>query len=234
MNMNQIKEVISRLAVINSTGAIFEITLTLFMGLILGLIISYTYQKTHKGFLYSQEFAHNLIIVCIIISLIISVIGTNIARAFSLAGALSIIRFRSSVQTPRDIAFIFFAMGAGLACGAGLFLPAIIFVVLLSLFIVGIQLTNFVKEKIDIKVLKITLPESLNYEGLFDDIMSKYMIDKELQSARTINGGTVYELVYFVKLKKEISEKEMLDELRTRNGNFNISIMKNLPENIIN
>lgn len=231
MNMNQMREIISRLGVINTYEAAFEVTLTILIGMLLGLAISYTYKKTYKGFAYSQEFAHNIVIICVIISLIISVIGTNIARAFSLAGALSIIRFRSSVQSPRDIAFIFFSMGAGLACGAGLYIPAIIFVILLSIFIFFIQSIDFVAEKNEAKVLKITMPESMNYENIFNDILTKYVERYTLESVRTVSAGTVFELIYYIKVKSGVSEKEMIDEIRSRNGNFNVALMRNLQEN---
>lgn len=228
--MESLKEIFSRLGVINTFDAAFEITLTILVGMILGLAISFIYKKTYKGFAYSQEFAQTLIIVCVIISLIISVIGTNIARAFSLAGALSIIRFRSSVQAPRDIAFIFFSMGAGLACGAGLYIPAIIFVVLMTVFVYLLDMLHVAASPTEVKLLKITLPESLNYENLFDDILQAHTEQFKLQSVKSVNAGTVFELVYHIKQKKGTGEKNMLDEIRSRNGNFNVSIMRSLQD----
>lgn len=205
--------------------AVGEVFITILLSFILGLLITTVYIKTYRGRLYSQTFAHTLIIVSVVIAIVIVVVGSNIARAFSLAGALSIIRFRSSIRDPRDVAFIFFAMASGLACGTGLFLPAIVFVVVLSGIIYLLYSINYGDRKITQKILKITLPENLNYEGLFDDIFQKYLDEYDFISVRTINLGTMFELAYTIQMAKEVSDKMLIDDIRARNGNLNVTIL---------
>ena len=195
------------------------ITLTLPMAivamavaLIFGLVISLTYMGTHKN-KYQQSFA---------ITLTILFVGSNVARAFSLAGTLSIIRFRSAPGDPEDIGYIFFDIAAGLACGVGLYGYGALFVLLLCLFMIVISKIKFGKPNTTAKNLKITIPENLDYEGIFDEIIKKYSKDYTLQKVRTTDLGSLYELTYSVNMNKDADEKKFIDELRCRNGNLNI------------
>ena len=199
------------------------ITLTLSMAivamaaaLIFGLVISLTYMGTHKN-KYQQSFAITLTMLPIIL-----IVGSNVARAFSLAGTLSIIRFRSAPGDPEDIGYIFFDIAAGLACGVGLYGYGALFVLLLCLFMIVISKIKFGKPNTTAKNLKITIPENLDYEGIFDEIIKKYSKDYTLQKVRTTDLGSLYELTYSVNMNKDADEKKFIDELRCRNGNLNI------------
>jgi len=202
-----------------------QVLITLGLSVVLGLIVGILYIMTFRGSYYSQTFVQTLVIVAVVISMIILVIGSNIARAFSLAGALSIIRFRTSIRDPRDVAFIFFSMGIGLACGAGYYLPAIIFAIILSITIVVLFVTNFGRKQIIRKQLRIAMPETMNQDGVFDDVFKEYLSECELTGIKTASLGTLYELRYSIMFKKGLSEKLFLDEIRTRNGNLNVSIL---------
>ena len=200
------------------------ITLTLSMAivamaaaLIFGLVISLTYMGTHKN-KYQQSFAITLTMLPIILTVIILFVGSNVARAFSLAGTLSIIRFRSAPGDPEDIGYIFFDIAAGLACGVGLYGYGALFV----LFMIVISKIKFGKPNTTAKNLKITIPENLDYEGIFDEIIKKYSKDYTLQKVRTTDFGSLYELTYSVNMNKDADEKKFIDELRCRNGNLNI------------
>ncbi len=206
-------------------ATVAEVVTAVAVSFFLGLVITYTYMKTYTGPYYSKSFVQTLIIVQVVISIIIVAIGSNIARAFSLAGALSIIRFRTAIGDPRDIAFIFFVMGAGLAVGAGLILPAIAFVLLLSGLIGALHAMNYGEKKGTHKTLKITVPENLNYEGLFDDILDEYLMEYRLLSVRTTNLGTMFELVYAIKSLDQHRDKQLIDDVRTRNGNLNVAVI---------
>ena len=201
------------------------ITLTLSMAivamaaaLIFGLVISLTYMGTHKN-KYQQSFAITLTMLPIILTVIILFVGSNVARAFSLAGTLSIIRFRSAPGDPEDIGYIFFDIAAGLACGVGLYGYGALFVLLLCLFMIVISKIKFGKPN---TTAKITIPENLDYEGIFDEIIKKYSKDYTLQKVRTTDFGSLYELTYSVNMNKDADEKKFIDELRCRNGNLNI------------
>ena len=223
--MQTLNEILMLNDIVTVRATVSEVILTIAISFMLGLIITWVYRQTYKGDYYSQAFAHTLIIVGVVIAMIIVAIGSNIARAFSLAGALSIIRFRSAISDPKDIAFIFFVMGAGLAVGAGLYIPAIIFVLILSGLIYLISYLNYGHVKGLQKTLKITVPENLNYEGLFDDVLKQYLLEYRLISVKTTNLGTMFELVYGVRSKEDTSDKALIDEIRARNGNLNVTIL---------
>ena len=160
----------------------------------------------------------------IIISLIIMLVGSNVARAFSLAGAFSIIRFRSTMGDPKDIAYIFFTMAIGLALGVGFIGYAALFAVALCLIMLVLSKLNYGKKKNVPKTLKIMLPENMDYNGIFDDIFVKYTLASEIVRVKTADLGSLLEVVYDIALKKDVSEKNFIDELRCRNSNLTITI----------
>ena len=191
------------------------------VSILMGLIIAFTYILTHKDN-YQQSFAVTLTMLPVILSVIILFIGSNIARAFSLAGTLSIIRFRSAPGDPEDIGYIFFSIAAGLACGVGLYGYGIMFVLILCLFMIIIKKLNFGRHKSEHKILKIVIPEDLDYQGAFDDILNLYSTSHRLTKVKTTDLGSLYELTYSLNMKHGADEKKFIDELRCRNGNLNI------------
>ncbi|MCX7922544.1 MAG: DUF4956 domain-containing protein [Clostridia bacterium] len=208
----------------DTTISLTNALLTIIISFLLGGIISITYMKTSKRNGYSQNFALTLVMTPSVIAIIILLIGSNIARAFSLAGAFSIIKFRSAPGDPKDIAYVLFSMAAGLACGAGFYGYAVLFTVILCLLMFMLNLLNFGAKKTSQKLLKIIIPEDLDYEGAFDDIFSKFTTGCELKKVRTTDLGSLYELVYMVTMENKTSQKEFLDALRCRNGNLNITL----------
>lgn len=198
--------------------------LTIITAFVLGGLISLTYMKTSNKSSYSQNFALTLIMTPAIVAIIILLIGSNIARAFSLAGAFSIIKFRSAPGDPKDISYVLFTMAAGLACGAGFFGYAALFTIVLCLLMFILHLANFGAKKTSQKLLKITIPENLDYEGAFDDIFQAYTTGYELKKVKTTDLGSLYELVYTITMENKTSQKDFLDALRCRNGNLNITL----------
>jgi hypothetical protein len=209
--------------VLNSSLSASEALTAMAVSLIFGLIISATYMLTHKDG-YQRSFVITLTMLPIILAVIILFVGSNIARAFSLAGTLSIIRFRSAPGDPEDIGYIFFDIAAGLACGVGLYVYGTVFVILLCLFMIIITKLNFGSEKNSAKILKILIPEDLNYEGAFDEIFNKYTSSNRLVKVKTTELGSIYEVVYNIKIAKNADEKAFLDEIRCRNGNLSIML----------
>ena len=124
--------------------------------------------------------------------------------------------------TAREISSIFFAMAIGLATGMGYLGYAGLFLIIVGLATLGLSISNFGREKVGERELKITIPENLDYEGIFDDLFQKYTSQAQLIRVRTTNMGSLYELQYLIHLKGENISKEFLDELRCRNGNLNI------------
>lgn len=216
------------------TLSLLGLLTTLGIALILGLFISFVYIQAHKKEGYSAGFILTLIMLPAIISVIILLIGNNVARAFSLAGAFSLIRFRSAPGEPKDIAYVLFTLSIGLACGMGYFTFAGVFAAFLSLFMVLLHYTNFATPKANTMQLKITIPENLNFQGLFDDILNFHTDSWYLKRIKTSDFGTLFEIVYSINLKNSTDQKVFLDELRCRNGNLNITLTLKEFEDKIN
>ena len=207
----------------STTGESFTLTNSLLVigtSIILGILISLVYMKTNKESSINSGFSTTLIMLPVIISIIILLVGNNVARAFSLAGAFSIIRFRSAPGDPKDIAYIFFTLAIGLTCGMGYVTYAVLFTLILSAVMIGLHITKFTEPKNKIMQLKITVPEDLNYEGVFEEVLDNYNIER----VRTRDFGSLFELTYTINLKPEINQKSFIDELRCRNGNLNITL----------
>ncbi|MCI8496878.1 MAG: DUF4956 domain-containing protein [Clostridiales bacterium] len=192
--------------------------------LVLGLIISLGYMHTHRREGYSASFTVTLIMLPAIISIIILLVGNNVARAFSLAGAFSLIRFRSAPGDPKDIAYVFFTLGVGLACGMGYIGYAALFAVILCLVMEVLAAVRFGSPRHTSMSLRITIPENLNYQGLFDDILAKNTVSWHLKRVKTCDFGALFELTYQLELKNDCDQKEFLDSLRCLNGNLSISL----------
>ncbi|MGN0162505.1 MAG: DUF4956 domain-containing protein [Candidatus Ornithomonoglobus sp.] len=220
--MGQIGADIASLLNASSTMTIGEELITLLAALIFGLVISITYMKTQKQEGYSQSLALTLTMLPVILAMIIMFVGSNVARAFSLAGTLSIIRFRSAPGEPKDIGYIFFDIAAGLACGVGQFMYGALFVIIVCLFMTALNVFRFGTPKTGIKTLKITIPEDLDYQNAFNDILDKYAAHYTLKKVRTTDLGSLFELEYRINMKNDSDDKKLIDELRCRNGNLSI------------
>jgi positive regulator of sigma E activity len=195
----------------------------------LGFLISIVYSRTHKGKTPSQSFALTLVLLPAVVAVIILLIGNNVARAFSLAGAFSIIRFRSAPGDPKDITYVLFSMATGLAAGMGFLLYAAVIGIALCAVMALLEVCGYGKRKATERLLKITVPENLNFKDAFERVLQKYTLSADLRKIRTADLGSVFELNYAVTLREGIDEKEFIDELRKRNGNMNIILILDVP-----
>lgn len=214
--------IFSSITAYTSAINIGDVITTLLAALVFGLVIAVTYIKTQKNGLYSESLAVTLTILPIILAMIILFVGSNVARAFSLAGTLSIIRFRSAPGEPKDIGYIFFDIAAGLACGVGQYVYGAVFVAVVCIFMIVIHKTRFASLKTSAKRLKIVIPEDLDYENAFEDIFKKYTTEYKLIKIKTTDLGSLFELAYNVSMKEDGTDKAFIDELRCRNGNLSI------------
>lgn len=193
--------------------------------LLLGFAVSLLYIKTHKHSGYTPSFAVTLVMLPIIIAIIILLIGDNVARAFSLAGAFTIIRFRSAPADPKDITYIFFTLAVGLALGLGYIGYSVLFTLILGLVIAFMESFKYACPKNEHMILKVTVPEDLNYQNLITDILEEYTVEYKLKKVRTADFGALFETVYYIELKKDCDQKEMIDKIRARNGNLNVQLL---------
>ncbi|WP_315794005.1 DUF4956 domain-containing protein [Paenibacillus sp. BIC5C1] len=210
-------------ALTDTTLTFSNAIITIGLAIIMGAIISLTYMKTNQS-TYSQSFTLTMVVLPVIVAIIILLIGSNIARAFSLAGAFSIIRFRSAPGDPKDIAYVLFTMASGLACGVGAFGYAVLFTIILCVLMFVLSRFNFGAKKSQQKTLKVTIPENLSYEEALEEVFHKFNVVHELKKIRTTELGSLYELVYNVTIHESVNQKEFLDMIRTRNGNLDISL----------
>ena len=187
--------------------------------LILGIGIAFVGMYRSRS---TQSFAVALAILPVVVQLVIMLVNGNIGAGVAVAGAFSLVRFRSVPGTAREIGVLFMAMAIGLATGMGYVGLAVISFVIISAVIMLLTVTGFGRAPAAVRSLKITIPENLDYDGLFDDVFTKYTNSAELIRVKTSNMGTLYELWYSIVLKSENVPKEFLDELRCRNGNLNI------------
>lgn len=171
---------------------------------------------------YSKGFVVTLALLPAIVSLVIMMANDNVGAGVAVAGAFSLVRFRSVPGDAREICSIFFAMALGLALGMGYLVFAALFFLVVGASMLLFSALRFGEPKTAQRELKITIPENLDYNGLFDDIFSKYAAESQLVRVKTSNLGTLYELQYDVQLNTPEIRKEFLDELRCRNGNLNI------------
>ncbi|MDR2889732.1 MAG: DUF4956 domain-containing protein, partial [Lachnospiraceae bacterium] len=198
-----------------------NMVLSLGVAILMGLLVSVVYMKTHKHGTPTQSFTLTLVVLPAIITIIILLVGNSVARAFSLAGAFSIIRFRSAPGDPKDITYVLFTMAIGLACGMGYLPYAVMVALILCLVMVVLYFLRFGQVKTGQRLLKITVPEDLDYNGAFDEILQQYTRSYQRTQVKTTNLGSLYELHYRLNTRDDMDEKAMIDELRCRNGNLN-------------
>ena len=208
----------------STTGESFTLINTLIIlgvAILLGLLISVVYVKTNK--VCTESFPLKLIMLPVIISIIILLVGNNVARAFSLAGAFSIIRFRSAPGNPKDLSYVFFTLAVGLALGMGYIGYGVLFTAILCVLMIVLEKINFGNAKSKKLSLKITIAENMNYEGVFDDILNNFTTSWDLIRIKTKEFGALYELSYVITMNPG-NQKQFMDEIRTRNGNLTVSL----------
>ena len=173
--------------------------------------------------LCSRSFLVTLALLPAVVCVVIMMVNGNVGAGVAVAGAFSLVRFRSVPGTAREIATLFLAMAAGLICGMGYLGFALLFSLILGLVMYGLNHFAF-PQKHPQKILRITIPEDLNYSDVFDDIFTSYTNTYNLISVKTSNMGSLFKLQYHVTLKDDTTEKAFIDALRCRNGNLEIAL----------
>mgnify|MGYP000859868393 CR=1 FL=1 len=190
------------------------------VSLLLGALVAWVWSRKHA---FTRSFLISLILLPAIVQMVIMMVNGNIGAGVATAGAFSLVRFRSVAGKAEEITAIFLVMGIGLATGMGYLGVAVLFAVILCAAVLLLELTGRSMETGGERILRITISESLDYENLFDDVFDKFTSDHSLQEVRTANMGSLYRLSYRIVMKAGVSGKEMIDELRVRNGNLEIS-----------
>lgn len=187
--------------------------------LILGIISAFAVMiKNNKN----KSMALTLALLPTITQIVIMMVNGNIGAGVAVMGAFSLVRYRSNPGTASEILIIFFSMSIGLITGMGYIWLAVLYTIIILGVYILLNVVGFGVERTHGKELKITIPESLNYTSIFDDIFEKYTKSHELLRVRTTNMGSLYQLYYHIELIDEAQEKDMIDEIRCRNGNLDI------------
>lgn len=196
--------------------------LSLLFALIIGLIMAFGYTVKNR---YTKSFVLTIALLPAIVCVVIMVVNGNIGAGIAVMGAFSLIRFRSAPGIAKEIIMIFSAMGAGLLAGMGSLPLSIIFsIILTGIFILYNCITFGKGGQEKFKVLTVTIPEDLDYSEIFDDIFAEYTSSYELIKVKTTNMGSMFRLTYNISLKDPKKEKAMIDIIRERNGNLDITV----------
>lgn len=210
----------SVLTVTSTSLTVSTMAICLCTALLCGIIIAIMYKMTTST---TRSFMTTICILPSIVMSVIMLVNGNLGIGVAVAGSFSLVRFRSLPGKANDIAVIFLAMACGLAAGVGYIYFALVMAVVISLFNMLMNHASFFDTQRKYRNLKITIPEDLDYANTFDDILKKYTSRYHLNGVKTVNLGTMYLLNYEITLKDVDAEKQMIDELRCRNGNLTIS-----------
>ena len=189
------------------------------VSVVLGVLIAVIYMQQGN---YSKNFVVTLAMMPVLVQVVIMMVNGNVGTSVAVLGTFGLVRFRSVPGTSREIANIFFAMAVGLATGMGYLTFSVAMVVVIGGMFLLLGKTSFGERKYNEKDLRITIAEDLDYTDIFEDIFAEYTSKSSLEQVKTTNLGSMYELKYHITLKDAKKEKEMIDQLRCRNGNLTI------------
>lgn len=207
-----------------STSVISVPNFLLCMGvsLVAGIILALGYVFRSR---YTKSFVITLALLPVVVCVVIMMVNGNIGAGVAVAGAFSLVRFRSAPGTAKDITMLFLAMGAGLLTGMGYLAYALLFAVIMCILTIICNLIGLGSDRgSNFKTLKISVPEDLDYSGMFDDLFDEYTTQHELVKVKTADMGSIFRLTYNMRLKDVSKEKEFIDKLRCRNGNLEIAV----------
>lgn len=210
---------------LTGTFSVADITLTMVVSFAMCAFIGWVYRATHQGVSYSKSFVQTLVVMGMCVSVVMLVVGSNIARAFSLVGALSIIRFRNAIKETRDVGFVFFAMIVGMAAGTRFFILAIVAAVVISLVILMMDRFDWFELANANQVLKVHLPADDDGPERFDDLFVTHTEHAELLSIDSVRGGAMTEFIYSVRLKEKTDPNEFLRLVRDRAAGQRVTLL---------
>ncbi|SDT59383.1 DUF4956 domain-containing protein [Actinoplanes derwentensis] len=210
---------------LSGTFSVGDIAIALSLSFVLSAFIAWVYRFTHRNVSYSQSYVQTLVILGMLIALIMLVVGSNIARAFALVGALSVVRFRNAIKETRDVGFIFLVMGVGMAAGTRFYTLAIVAAVTISLIILVMFRFNWFAANVQRQVVKVQVPPDGNYTEHIQDVLVSLTSEFELVSIESIRGGALTELMYTVRLKKGTEPSELIARLGERTGGQRVTVL---------
>jgi len=210
---------------ITTVISVTDFLLCLAVSLVIGVVMTFAYMYRTR---YTKSFVVTLALLPAVVCVVIMMVNGNVGTGVAVAGAFSLVRFRSVPGTAKEICTLFLAMGAGLIAGMGYIGFALLFTILMCTVFVIYNRLDFgtKKNNATFKTLTITIPEDLNYTEIFNDIFSEFTASSELVKVKSTNMGSMFKLTYNVELRDSTREKEMIDKIRCRNGNLEIVVSR--------
>lgn len=206
--------------------SVWHLAVSLVLSFLLALIIGKVYQVTHKGISYSQSNVHTYVLMCVVVSVIMLIIGSNIARAFSLVGALSIVRFRNAVKESRDVGFVFWAMSVGMACGTYFYMHAILATIVIATFVFVMHYFNMFARTVRERILLVEMDAEVNHDQVLGEFFAKTFQDYHLISMESLPQAGTVQLVYSVTVPGKFASGPFLGEVRRLNGDKKVSLIE--------
>lgn len=205
--------------------SVTDFLLCLGASLVIGILMAFAYMYRTR---YTKSFVVTLALLPAVVCVVIMMVNGNVGTGVAVAGAFSLVRFRSVPGTAKEICTLFLAMGAGLIAGMGYLGFALLFTAVMCVMFVLYNRLDFGTKKnaATFKTFTITIPEDLDYSGIFDDIFSEFTTSHDLVRVKSTNMGSMFKLTYNVMLRDVTREKEMIDKIRCRNGNLEIAVSK--------
>lgn len=223
--MDELLKELERSGNLTSNITFIDVASALGLSFALSLVIAWVYRYTHKGVSYSQQYVHTLVLMGTVVSLIMLIIGSNVARAFALVGALSIIRFRNAMKETRDVGFIFLAMAIGMAVGTRFFLLAVFSTFILSGIVIILARFDMFGKEVTERILRIRFPSDRDFESAFEIPFRAHLTEFRIISVETVKGGDLQELVCSVVLKKGTTGGALLESIRAHNDNNKVTLV---------
>jgi uncharacterized membrane protein YhiD involved in acid resistance len=210
---------------LSGTFTVVDVVLAMVLSFVLCTVVGLVYKATHRGISYTQSYVQTLVFMGMIVALVMLIVGSNIARAFALVGALSIIRFRNAVKETRDVGFIFFAMAIGMATGTRFYTLAIIATAAISSAILLMERLDWFKVNLQSQVLKVQVPSGEDFSKAMDDALLRFTDHSELVSLESVRAGALTEMTYTARLKPSTKPAEVIQAFRELTGGQKVTLL---------
>jgi len=220
-----LKETVRDTGAIAGTFTVWDVLQALLLSFFLSLILVWVYRQTHRGLSYSVSFVHTIVIMAVTIAVVMLIIGSNLARAFALVGALSIIRFRTAIKDPRDVAFIFVAMATGMACGVRLPLVAVLFVLAICPMIYFLHRFDVGAIASSEVLVKLHVGADVDYHAALREVFYRETREQSLLSVEPLEDAGALELVFSVQLKPRLTPEDLVRALQAVDGVRRVTLL---------
>jgi uncharacterized membrane protein YhiD involved in acid resistance len=210
---------------LSGTFTVVDVVLAMVLSFVLCTVVGLVYKTTHRGISYTQSYVQTLVFMGMIVALVMLIVGSNIARAFALVGALSIIRFRNAVKETRDVGFIFLAMAIGMATGTRFYTLAVVATAAISSAILLMERLDWFKVNLQSQVLKVQVPAGEDFSKAMDDALLRFTDHSELVSLESVRAGALTEMTYTARLKPSTKPAEVIQAFRELTGGQKVTLL---------